>query len=262
METEKTAVVVKTNAPLTEMDSGLYRKNVMRTLSVKPAKLGLSLVSRNTELATICHCVDGIFTETGEFFLAMRPYLLGEQLAKIDKFGPDGPQIELGDLGFYLQALARTLKVKAFSSKKKVKLGGTLTARILDLMEFASTLADIKKKLYYGPKMIGVEKEVRNPATNETAMKMVLVVDKTAEVLVWEARKASMAALLPKLMELHSELCLAILGTPTGPVNLANIKKLVLRFPEGTFDMEATVKKDPVAEAQVAQEPKAVAAHV
>jgi hypothetical protein len=74
---------VKPASP-TEMDSGLYRKNVMKTLSQKPAKLGLKLAGSNTEKTNILHCVLGFATEAFEFQKSMRRFLEGEQLGNKD----------------------------------------------------------------------------------------------------------------------------------------------------------------------------------
>jgi hypothetical protein len=255
MSTETTA-----SAPVTAMDSGLYRQNVMKTLSIKPAKMGLLVVARNTERSIIQHAIDGFVSEALEFLASMRPFMLGSQLNKIDKFGPDGPQIELGDCGYYLAVLAKATKSKAFSARKKVKLTGTLTEAILDFMSSAEHLADLAKKTYYGPVTTMAEKPSRNPKTGEVSTKLVPVLDKPAEALAWEERKAKIVAALAVAAEAHARLCLAILGTTTGPVNLANIKKLQARFPEGTFTLVAVAKKDPEAEAEAAQAPEAVAA--
>jgi hypothetical protein len=248
-------------AAVTAMGTGLYRKNVMKTLSVKPAKLGLAVTSRNTERTNVQHAIWGLTTEALEFQKSMRPFLEGQQLSKIDKFGADGPSIELGDIAYYLQVLGKVLKVKAVSDKKKIKLkqGSTLTQRIFDFMDLVEQIADLGKKTFYGPKMIEVEKQVRNPATKEISTKMVGVLDKVAEGEAWVSRRDKIIALLTPLQELHAELCLAILGTTTGVVMLSNIKKLELRYGEGVFDYAAAEAKDPEAEAKAAA-PAAVAA--
>lgn len=244
---------VTPQAPITTMGTNLYRKNVMKTLSVKPAKLGLALASRNTEQTNVHHAVHGVVSEVLEFQTSMRPFLLGDQLGKIDKFGADGPSIELGDVGYYLSVLGRVLKIKAVSDKKKIKLQGTLTARILDFSALAEQLLDLTKKTYYGPAMTMADKNVRNPATGEITVKSMPVVDKEAQAARWAERKAKIIEVTQKLMELHAELCLAILGTTTGPVNLANIRKLDHRFQGAGFEYELAKAKDPVVEAQVAQ---------
>jgi hypothetical protein len=242
---------------VTTMDAGLYRKNVMLTLSVKPAKLGLLTTGRNTERTNVEHAITGFTTEALELLKAMRPFVLGVQLNKIDLWGPDGPGIELGDGGYYLGVLCKTLKLKAFSAKKKVKLESTITAALLDYLDCAEALSSLGKKMYYGPKMIEVEKEVKNPATGEVSKKLVSVVDKEAEKAAWEARREQMKLIVPRACELHAMLCLAILGTTTGAVNLANIKKLALRYPNAAFEYVGPEKKDPEAEAGVAQDPSA-----
>lgn len=238
----------------TTMDASLYRKNVMTTLSVKPAKLGLMTTGRNTERTNVQHAIDGFVSEALEFVGAMRPFMVGIQLNKIDLWGPDGPGIELGDGGYYLAVLCKVLKLKAFSAKKKVKLESTITAAVLDYLDCACKLADLAKKTYYGPKMTQVEKEVKNPKTGEVSKKMVSVVDKEAEKAAWEARRELIKAVIPRACELHAMLCFAVLGTTTGMVNLSNIKKLQLRFPDAVFDMTGPEKKDPEAEAEAAAE--------
>lgn len=241
-------------APLpTVMDAGLYRKNVMRTLSIKPAKLGLMVTARNTERTNVQHCIDGFVSETLEFFKAMRPYVEGQQLSKVNLKGSDGVVIELGDVGYYLAVLCKVLKLKAFSAKKKVKLETTITAAMMDLLACASDLADLAKKTYYGPKTTSIVKQVKNPKTQEVSDKTVIVVDKEAEAAAWTERKALMVPLIERAAELHSMLCLAILGTTTAPVNMANILKLAVRYPEGYFELIAAEKKNPEAEAEAAE---------
>lgn len=223
------------------MESNLYRKNVMKTLSVKPAKLGLALVSRNTELTNVFHAVVGLKTEVDELMKALRPYILGEQLSKL---GKENIQEELGDAGYYLSVLAKVLKAKSISGKKKVKLQGTMTARLLDFNDLSGDMLDLVKKSFYGPKMVLREKEIRNPATGEKSLKTLPVLDKGAEKLVWDERKSKIKSLLELSMLLHAELCLALLGTTTAPVNAGNIAKLVKRYPEGFFEMESQVVRD------------------
>ena len=223
------------------MEASAYRKNVMKTLSVKPAKMGLSLVAKNTEQTNVAHAIIGFASEVGELRGALRPFILGEQLSKLNKTHVTE---ELGDCGYYLTVLAKVLKVKQVSGKKKIKLQGTILTRIEDFSDLAINMLDLTKKNFYGPKMHEVEKDVRNPATGEITKKLVAVVDPEAQKALVETRKELIKALLVPAMELHAELSLALLGHTTNVVNAANIEKLSKRYPEGFFVSEDQEDRD------------------
>lgn len=58
------------------MDVATYRRNVVKSASVKPTKAGLRYTARNTQRTNILHMAIGLATEVGELVQAMTGYLL------------------------------------------------------------------------------------------------------------------------------------------------------------------------------------------
>lgn len=233
------------------MEASQYRKNVMKTLSVKPAKLGLSLVSKNTEQTNLMHACIGVQSEVSEFLLAMSGFIRGDQLSKVNK---THVMEELGDIDYYLTVLSKTLKVKQISSKKKIKLSGTLLNKMLELLEVSDAILDLAKKTFYGPVMTEVLKELRNPKTGGTVEKLVKVTNKEAQASVLLARKEHLKTLVEKAMEINAALSYAILEQPIGPVRDGNISKLAVRYPAGFFDAGDREKADTSKEHEAIEE--------
>lgn len=250
------------------MENSIYRKNVFKTLSIKPAKEGLRYVSRNTVRTNTMHAAIGIFTEAGEFVTELIPYLLGvsqltEQM-KIKAFE------EMGDIGYYLAVLSRSLKVKLPASSKKAKLKGqTRSAAILEVLRITSEIAGLSKKVFYGPVMTTEPRTktlvtlnpdgtpVMNPdgsaKTTETTEQM-LVVDQSKTTALYSTRNVAMAKLLEELIPLYWALCYDLFEVPPSFVFVSNIAKLSKRYGEGFFQLSEAEARDVEGELEVMTE--------
>lgn len=241
------------------MELNLYRKNVFKTLSVKPAKLGLRTVSSNTKRTNVMHCATGFHTEVSEFVVGMAGVITGASRLtdeiKLHLFE------ELGDALYYTTVLARELKVKLPASTKKVKLKDmTRSAAAMQLLGYASKVGDLAKKNFYGPKMKAGEvpkftyTDVKDADGKviETLQKPkeYFVVDKEATEALFTERHAKIAALLEQAVPLLWALSFDLFGVPPSDVMAANISKLSKRYGEGFFTLESSENRDLKAEAE------------
>lgn len=130
------------------MELAQYKRAVLKTLDVKPAKEGIRKIARKSATVNVAHTIVGLKTATGEFLEAMEPYLLGKQLN--DSIRKDAA-VKLGDVTYYLTALAKIVRVKMPSTRRKTPLKGkTLTKAILELDQTASKLLDEYKVSFIG----------------------------------------------------------------------------------------------------------------
>lgn len=213
------------------MDNALYLKNVMKTLSGKPAQLGLRRLAGNKVRTNIAHAAFGIASEGGELIQAVGPYLLGQQMTPEMKLAAFD---EMGDIGYFMRVLAKYLKVKLPAATKKTKLNGmTRGAAVLHLAVHAQQIGSVAKKSFYGPVM-GSDGKIDVKATEEKEA----------------GYRKRMADNLTALVEVYWALCYDMLGTTPSAVFKANIDKLAVRYPEGTFSMEKEASKNPAAEAK------------
>lgn len=220
------------------MDSNLYRRNVLATLSVKPAKAGLRRIASNTVRTNVSHAIVGFCGEVSELLVGMADYLLGvKKLTQIE-----GINIleEMGDIGYYLVVGCKFAKVKVPGSGKKVKLVGmTLGKALMELNRLAADLQDLfHRNAYYGPKYLEDGKTVDVVAT---------------EALEAE-RLVKTQAILAEAVALYWPLCYELFAEPPATVFEANINKLTLRYGAGYFSMTAQEARDKDAEAKVLKE--------
>lgn len=235
------------------MDNILYRKNVFKTLSIKPAKLGLKFVSRNTVRTNVFHAGLGLFTEAGEFVTGLAPYLLGSskltEPMKVNAFE------EMGDMGYYLAVLAKSLKVKLPSSGKKVKLKGmTRSEAILKLLAASSEIGDLCKKSLYGPKMVEKTREKvvqvvdgtgKPTGKSDLTSEVVLVPDPALTELMYVERHAAIATILrEKFIPVYWALSYDMFEVPPSNLFVGNIAKLSKRYGEGTFTLSEAQERD------------------
>ena len=234
------------------MDNAVYKRNVFKTLSVKPAKVGLKYVSRNTNRTNVMHSAIGIFTEAGELVEGLTQYILGSskltEKMKINAFE------EMGDIGYYMMVLSKSLKVKLPASSKKVRLKGrTRSAGILELMAYTAEIANLSKKVFYGPvtKSTTREKTVSQMNPDGTVAGMTKV-QETVEVLdaeqtatLYAQRDAQVKAILEeKLVPLYWALCFDMFEVPPSYVFVGNIAKLSKRYGEGFFQLSEAEARD------------------
>lgn len=233
------------------MENSIYKANVFKTLSVKPAKAGLRYVSRNTNRTNIMHAALGLVTEAGELVEGLTPYILGaERLSekmKINAFE------EMGDLGYYMMVLAKTLKIKLPTSSKKVRLKGmTRSAAILEILRLSSAMANLGKKVFYGPVMSEAEREktVTNlgedgkPTGTTKTMEKYEVVDDAKTVALYAERESKAVEYMNEFVPLYWALCYDMFEVPPSFVFVANIAKLSKRYGEGFFQLSEAEARD------------------
>jgi hypothetical protein len=228
----------------TILENNVYRANVLKTLSVKPAKLGLKYASRNTNRTNIMHAAIGLATEAGELVEGLTPYILGaERLSekmKVNAFE------EMGDLGYYMMVLAKTLKVKLPTSSKKVRLKGmTRSAAILEILRLSMVAANMAKKVFYGPVMTEAERGESTTDSEEgadTKKHEVIDTDKTAAL--YAEREAKITEAMNEFVPLYWALCYDLFEVPPSYVFVANIAKLSKRYGEGIFQLSEAEERD------------------
>jgi hypothetical protein len=234
------------------MDNVLYKKNVFKTLSIKPAKLGLKFVASNTVRTNVFHAGLGMFTEGGELVVGLAPYLLGAskltEPMKVNAFE------EMGDLGYYLAVLCKSLKIKMPSSSKKVKLKGmTRSEAVLALFACTSEVGDLCKKVLYGPKTKMVEREKLIKSMNADGtigesskqMEQVSVPDYAATVDLYNERHAKIKEIIEsRFIPLYWALAYDLFECPPANLFVGNIAKLSKRYGEGMFQLSEAEQRD------------------
>jgi len=249
------------------MENALYRKNVLKTLSLKPAKLGLKYVLKNQRTVNILHTAVGLSTEVGELFAGLSDYISGASRftddMRVNAFE------ECGDIGYYVVALAKQLKAKIPGSGKKVKLKGTRTAALLELLRLSTDILSLNKKVFYGPKMSVLkehrEKKVfdvdaaglRIPTGTmnkfnkpEYSFKLVdtLVeiyhVDLPGTEAMWVEREAQMILLLQQFCDIFWALVYDLFEVTPSNVFVGNIAKLEKRYGKGFFDLSDSESRE------------------
>jgi len=233
------------------VENNVYRANIFKTLSVKPAKAGLRYVSRNTNRTTVMHAAIGLVTEAGELIQGLTPYILGaERLSekmRINAFE------EMGDLGYYMAVLAKTLKIKMPTSSKKVRLKGmTRSAAILEILRLSSAIANMSKKVFYGPFMTTVDREKTvttihedgTAGTSTVVIEHVEAIDNDKTVEMYAERDAKMVEFMNELVPLYWALCFDMFEVPPSFVFVGNIAKLSKRYGEGFFQLSEAESRD------------------
>lgn len=236
------------------MDNSVYRRNVFKTLSVRPAKIGLKYVSRNTNRTNVMHASFGLLTEASELVTGLAPYLLGvsrlTEPMKINAFE------EMGDIGYYLSVLSKALKVKLPASSKKVRLKTmTRSAALLEVLRLSQLIGNLSKKVFYGPVMVQVEREKKVitlaadgsvdasvPATTVMEKVDVLAPDETLQLFA--ERDQQVVAYLQELIPLYWALCFDMFDVPPAFVFVGNIAKLSKRYGEGFFQLSEAEERD------------------
>ena len=217
------------------MENSVYKSNVFKTLSIKPAKLGLKYVSRNTSRTNVMHACLGMVTEAGELIQGLTPYILGASKLtdpmKVNAFE------EMGDIGYYMMVLAKTLKIKLPTSSKKVRLKG---------------MTNMSKKVFYGPVMTTAtrEKTITNLNPDGTVAGLEKV-NETYEVInaestqaLYAERDALVVGYMNELVPLYWALCFDMFEVPPSHVFVGNIAKLSKRYGEGFFQLSEAETRD------------------
>jgi hypothetical protein len=217
------------------MDNQTYLQNVLKTLSGKPAQLGLRRVAGNKIRTHLAHAGFGIANEMAETMTVLGDWLIGER--QWGDAHTSAAMDELGDVGYFMRVLAKYLKVALPSSTKRVKLKGMTPAKALFRMNtLAAELASLQKKNFYGP-----------------AMKMEddkQVVDLEATKTLENLRNEKSKVLLEEFVPLYWAVCYDRLHMAPSQLFAMNIAKLAVRYPDGFFTLDAELGKDIHAEAK------------
>ena len=233
------------------MENSVYKSNVFKALSIKPAKLGLKYVSRNTSRTNVMHACLGMVTEAGELIQGLTPYILGASKLtdpmKVNAFE------EMGDIGYYMMVLAKTLKIKLPTSSKKVRLKGmTRSAALLELLSLCVSMSNMSKKVFYGPVMTTAtrEKTITNLNPDGTVAGLEKV-NETYEVInaestqaLYAERDALVVGYMNELVPLYWALCFDMFEVPPSHVFVGNIAKLSKRYGEGFFQLSEAETRD------------------
>lgn len=242
------------------MQTGLFRRQVMKTMSVKASKLALRTVAKNTQRVQIAQGTVALKVHSGRLMQAMSQYVLGLQMTQEMKQDAD---VALGDIGYDLALLSRVLKAKLPSATKKSKLVGTRAAALLHLDVLSTNLLDaVQKGLFVSPKMTTVKKMVTVSMKDGAHLqeeREVSVVDTEGEKAAETARQHEMQVLLSAVVDVFWRLCLDITGKPPVGVMEEKFTRMQAEFPSVTWVVDApkTAPKAPT-EAK-AKAPKAKA---
>lgn len=205
------------------MKNPLYRKNLMATLSVKPAKAGLRQMLRKQKTLHVGHAFIGLGAETGEVIETLTPFICGASQLNSELKQKARP--EFGDVFYYTYLAAKFLKVKVPSSTKKVRLKGmTITEALLKLSADGSDFVGMYHKMYYG-----------------------LAIDE-------EKAKAKLEAFISLLWGI----VYTLYNEPPAAILEENIAKLAQKYPGQVFSTEAALAQEQkeAAEASQSAEPQ------
>ncbi len=233
------------------MENNVYKSNVFKTLSVKPAKLGLKYASRNTNRTNVMHATIGLATEAGELIEGLAPYILGASKLtdnmKVNAFE------EMGDIGYYMMVLSKTLKIKLPTSSKKVRLKGmTRSTALLEVLRLCMSMCNMSKKVFYGPVMVEAEREKVVATMNEDGtvagttkvMEKYEIIDAEKTAALYASRDAIVVERMNTLVPLYWALCYDMFEVPPSHVFVGNIAKLSKRYGEGFFQLSEAETRD------------------
>lgn len=228
------------------MKTDLFLKNSMKTLSSRPAQIGLRYTAANLKRTHMFHASVGMLDEMVEVFDLLQGYLSGS--AQWDPSLIPRVTDELGDVGYYMVILARQLKVSLPASTRNVrlrKLGVTQTEAMYEMLKLSGTIvSQYKKKVFYGPVMAPTGKGTPQGVAKVT-------VDRKATVMADAVRDAKARLALTQFVPLYWGVVHALLNVTPSEVFDKIITKLALRYPDGTFDLGDVNNKDTEAEAAV-----------
>jgi len=227
------------------MPIGNFRKNAMKTVATKPAKLGLRVVSKNTARTNIAKATVSLAANTGSLVQALNQYVLGLQLTQEMK---DRAFVAMGDVGYDLTILCRVLKCKMPASTKKSKLVGTRTAALLTLNGLATDLLRVVEHgTFDGPKMQKIMKSVVLPNKGGTKEEREVDVVAVPEEAAAEAdRQKQMASLLAGAVDTYWRLAYDLFGQPPAVLFADKFKRMEKQYPTIAFDKGEKTKPEAV----------------
>jgi hypothetical protein len=219
------------------MTIGAFRKSVGKTLTTKSVKTAMRVASRNTQRTQIAQAAVALKGDTGRLIQNMGQYLLGLQATQEMK---DGAFQTLGDIGYDLTVLARTLKVKLPSSTKKSKLVGTRSAALLQFDSLTTELLrQVEVGVFGSPKMTSIKKMVTNPSKGGAKEERdVDVVDVEADKAAEAERQTQMKSFLSGAIDVYWRLCFDVTGKAPAAVLDAKFARMKAQYPNVEFEAE------------------------
>jgi len=219
------------------MTIGAFRKSVGKTLTTKSVKTAMRVASRNTQRTQIAQAAVALKGDTGRLIQNMGQYLLGLQATQEMK---DGAFQTLGDIGYDLTVLARTLKVKLPSSTKKSKLVGTRSAALLQFDSLTTELLrQVEVGVFGSPKMTSIKKMVTNPSKGGAKEERdVDVVDVEADKAAEAERQTQMKSFLSGAIDVYWRLCFDVTGKAPAAVLDAKFNRMKAQYPNVEFEAE------------------------
>lgn len=229
------------------MKTGTFRRQVIKTLTVKATKTGLRTTSRNTVRTLSAQSTVALKGHTGQLLQAMGQYLLGLQQTQEMK---DAAFHAMGDIAYDVAVLCRVLKVKMPSSTKKSKLIGTRAAALLHFDALTTDLLrQVEQGVFASPKMTKVTKTVTIPTDGSKEEREVNVVDAEADATAEAERQNEMRSYLHGVLDVYWRLSFDLFGKPPAEVLAAKFVRMQAEFP-GTEWAEDTPKAKAKAQAK------------
>jgi hypothetical protein len=218
------------------MESNLYKRNVLATVSVKPAQAGLRRLASNTVRVNVSHAMVGLAQTVSDLLVNMTGYILGSE--RWDKIDKEAAVKAMGDVGYYLAIGCKYAKVKLPGSGKKVKLVGMTRGKaLMELNRVAAEVATVfHDSVYHGPVFLEGGK----------------LIDKEATAAVEAERLAKVQGLLDTAVKMYWPLCYDMFQEPPAYVFGKHIESLAAQFGKETFvmNMEEAHAKDEVTKAE------------
>lgn len=224
------------------MQSGTFRKNVMRSMDAKAAKLGLKNVAKNTQRTSMVMTAVLFASHVGQLIQALSQYILGLQLSSEMK---DTARTAMQDIGFDLAAFCRVLRISMPASTKKSKLSGTRTAAVLQLWSAATAiLTTVSTGVFSGPKMKIVTKMVTIPSkAGAKEERQVSVVDPDLEKGAESERQESIKAAVGVAIDVYWRICYDLFETPPWTLFDEKMERMKVEFPHVEFETADEVEE-------------------
>jgi hypothetical protein len=210
------------------MQTGLYRKTVMKALSTKPAKLGLKLVAKSNARTNLALASVGMTTEIGLLLRSLTPYILGLQMTQSMTKEAMEP---FGNIGYHLTILCRVLKISTPTASKKARLSGTRTAALMQLAGLSTDILKLFAENFEGPRMHEVERVIVLPKQGgKKELRVVRQVDTEADRKVEAERQTKLKHLVMAVVDIYWRLCFDIFKIPPAAIFEQNAAAVVKRM--------------------------------
>jgi hypothetical protein len=194
-------------------------RHLKKTESKAKIKLGAKFAVKDTQRVLRSRALFLLSGDVGELVYVLTPYLLGN---KWDDHMVLESRIILGRIGVDLIRAAKIMKVKVPGLGKRIKLKGTRSAALLELMTVTHDLAAINaESMLPSVNVIKEKRTVVLPSKGgQKVVREVSVVDKDKEEVDEAERISIFYPALETAVTLYWGLCYSILGeSPEGVVS-------------------------------------------